>query len=62
MKYKLSMLQQLRTHAWYKYQYYNPEDKYSDDFGFVHFSSKKSLDDYIKEMRREGIPEYKGLQ
>ena len=37
------------SNAWYKYQYYQPCDKRSDDFGFVHFESKKEFDRYKKE-------------
>jgi len=64
-KYKInkpSMIQTLRygepqpavethTDAWYKYQYYQPTDGRADDFGFVHFESKKEFDAYKRAER-----------
>lgn len=32
---------------WYKYQYYDPWNPKSDDFGYVHFESADALDEYV---------------
>lgn len=56
-EYKPSMLQELRypemrrSPAWYKYQYYKPADGRADEFGFVHFESKKEFDAYKRAER-----------
>jgi hypothetical protein len=42
-----------RSKEWYKYQYYNPHDKRSDDFGFVHFESRHQMEKYIKKLEKE---------
>jgi len=39
------------SNAWYKYQFYYPDDKRSDGFGFVHFTSKKEMDRFIVDKK-----------
>ena len=38
---------------WYKYQYYDPANKESDSFGFVHFERQKDLTAYAQSRQKK---------